>query len=600
MKWIKIIFLIILSLNASKIELNFQNLDLNDFIKMVAKITDKNILIPETLRGKVNFISVKPVNEKELYSILLNILRSKGYTIIEDNGYLKVVRLSEAKRNAPPLFNKNNFYQIQTSIIYLKNISARDAYSQTNYLLSRYGKMVINKEKNLLIITDFPSNIEVIESILKRIDTQNQKAVKIFKIKNADIDKLYEKITQIISMIFPRNIYNYKILKDNSISSIIAIGNKEVINKLSTLIPQFDIKPQTISKTTRIITLKNSDAKNIYNIIKQIASQKYKKNPPSITIDKQTNSIIILGSNDQIETLISIIKALDIPKEQVYVKAKILEISNLKASQLGNRFGILGGIGSSSGLYTLSANLGGPPIAFDVKSLGLSIPTIKQGLALGVTMDLLERFGAAKKLSEPSILCINNTPSSIYVGKTISVLTGKTTSTSTSESYTREDIGLTLKVTPRIDSDNKVALNVQATIEDLLPGSPSATLPITSKRTINTNSIVVNGQTIIIGGLVRDNKDITIQKVPLLGDIPIIGALFRHKETNDDKTTLVILLTPYIVKKADDLEKLKETLAKLSGLEKQFLQKLLKKYKQKNKKTIKNNNQWDILNENNY
>jgi len=576
MRWIKIIFLIVLSLNASKIELNFQNLDLNDFIKMVAKITDKNILIPENLRGKVNFISVKPVNEKELYSILLNILRSKGYTIIEDNGYLKVVRLSEAKRNAPPLFNKNNFYQIQTSIIHLKNISARDAYSQTNYLLSRYGKMVINKEKNLLIITDFPSNIEVIESILKRIDTQNKKEVKIFKIKNADIDKLYEKITQIISMIFPRNIYNYKILKDNSISSIIAIGNKALINKLSILIPQFDIKPLTISKTTRIITLKNSDAKNIFNIIKQIASQKYKKNSPSITIDKQTNSIIILGSNDQIETLISII---DIPKQQVYVKAKILEISNLKASQLGNRFGILGGIGSSSGLYTLSANLGGSAIAFDPTSLGLTLPTIKQGLALGVTMDLLERFGAAKKLSEPSVLCINNTPSSIYVGKTISVLTGKTTSTSTSESYTREDIGLTLDITPRIDSDNKVALNVKATIEDILPGSPSATLPITSKRTINTTSIVLNGQTIIIGGLVRDNKDISIQKVPLLGDIPFIGALFRHKEVNNDKTTLVILLTPYIVKKAEDLEKLKRTLVKLSGLEKAFLNKIIKKYK---------------------
>jgi len=445
--------------------------------------------------------------------------------------------------------------------------------------LSRYGKMVINKEKNLLIITDFPSNIEVIESILKRIDTQNKKEVKIFKIKNADIDKLYEKITQIISMIFPRNIYNYKILKDNSISSIIAIGNKALINKLSILIPQFDIKPLTISKTTRIITLKNSDAKNIFNIIKQIASQKYKKNSPSITIDKQTNSIIILGSNDQIETLISIIKALDIPKQQVYVKAKILEISNLKASQLGNRFGILGGIGSSSGLYTLSANLGGDAIAFNPSSLGLTLPTIKQGLALGVTMDLLERFGAAKKLSEPSVLCINNTPSSIYVGKTISVLTGKTTSTSTSESYTREDIGLTLDITPRIDSDNKVALNVKATIEDILPGSPSATLPITSKRTINTTSIVLNGQTIIIGGLVRDNKDISIQKVPLLGDIPFIGALFRHKEVNNDKTTLVILLTPYIVKKAEDLEKLKRTLVKLSGLEKAFLNKIIKKYK---------------------
>ena len=579
MRLIKIIFLLIITLKAETISLNFQDLSLNNFIKMVAKISNKNILITDSLNGKVNFISVKPVNEKELYSILLNVLKSKGYTIIKENSYLKVIRLSEAKRNAPPLSDKNNFYQIETTIIPLKNIPASEIYSQINYLLSRYGKIVVNRNKNLIIITDFPSNIEIIKNLIQKIDTKNEKKLKIFKIKNADVNKVYEKINKIISVLFLKKIYHYEILKNEETSSIIVLAQNNIIKKIGNILPQLDVKPKILNKTTKIITLKNSDVNNIYKIIKQISSQKYKKSPPSITIDNQTNSIIILGNNEQIQTLNSIIQALDIPKEQVYVKAKIMEISNLKASQIGNRFGILGGIGNSNGLYTMSANLGGPAISFDTTALGLSIPTIKQGLALGVTMDLIERFGAAKKLSEPSVLCINNTPSSIYVGKTISVLTGKTTSNSTSESYTREDIGLTLQVTPRIDSDNKVALNIKATIEDLLPGSPSATLPITSKRTINTTSIVTNGQTIIIGGLVRDNKDITIQKVPFLGDIPILGALFRHEQVNNDKTTLVILLTPYIVKKATDLEKLKKTLVKLSGLEKKFLQKILKKYK---------------------
>jgi general secretion pathway protein D len=277
------------------------------------------------------------------------------------------------------------------------------------------------------------------------------------------------------------------------------------------------------------------------------------------------------------EALKTVISALDIPKEQVYVKARILEISNLKASQIGNKLGIYAGSGSSSGLYTMSVNLGGPAIAFDITSLGLSIPTIKQGLALGATIDLLETFGAAKKFSEPSILCINNTPSTIYVGKTISVKTGQTTSTSTSISYSRQDIGLTLEITPRIDSDNKVSLNVKAVVEDILPGSPDATLPTTSKRDIKTTTIVNNGQSIIIGGLVRNNKDVTIKKVPLLGDIPILGALFRHKEVNEDKTTLVIVLTPYIVKKSVDLDKLRLTLAKLNEFERKFAEDYIKK-----------------------
>lgn len=334
--------------------------------------------------------------------------------------------------------------------------------------------------------------------------------------------------------------------------------------------------------TTDIVTLKNSDAVSMGKILNKIISQKYSssKEKPSITADKETNSLIIIATNTQIQMLKKIIQALDIPKQQVYVKARILEISNSKASQIGLKYGILGGIADSSGLYTLNVDMGGNALAFDPSALGISIPTLKHGLALGITLDMLETLGAAKKLSEPSILCINNTPSNIYVGKTVSVLTGKTTSTSTSESYTREDIGLTLKITPRIDSDSKVALNVKATIEDLLPGSPTL-MPITSKRTIDTTTIVRNGQSIIIGGLVKDNKDITMKKVPLLGDIPILGSLFRHKMVNNDKTTLAIILTPYIVKKSDDLDKIRIAISKLNALEKQFAQKMIKKIKKK-------------------
>jgi general secretion pathway protein D len=180
MRWIKIIFLCIFLLNAKQIELNFKNLEINDFIKMVAKITNKNILLTQTIHGKVNFISVKPINEKEVYDILLNILRSRGYTLIEDNGFLKVVRSADAYRDAPPLANENKLNQLQTDIIYLNNTPARVAFSQVNFLLSRYGKIVVNNDKNLLIITDYPKNLNLIKKILKKIDTQNKKYAKFY------------------------------------------------------------------------------------------------------------------------------------------------------------------------------------------------------------------------------------------------------------------------------------------------------------------------------------------------------------------------------------------------------------------------------------
>jgi len=548
---------------------------------MVAKITNKNILITNNIRGKVNFISVKPVNKEEVYKILINILKSKGYTLMEDKGFLKVIRNSEAYKNAPPLANKNRLYQIQTEIISLKNIPASRAFSQVNYLLSRYGKIVVNKDKNLLIITDYPDNLKIIKDILFKIDKENENDLKIIPIKYADLNKIYAKTNEIASTLFNKNAVKFKILKEDNSNSLIIIAPKRVITKLQNIVYSLDKKPK--SQFTEVITLKNSDVNQMEKILQRLIKSKIVKkysNNISITADKETNSIIVLGTKEQITIIKDLIEKLDIPKMQVYVKAKILEISNSKAAQIGAKLGLIGGSATSSGLYTLSANLGGPSLAFNPKDLGLAIPTISQGLALGATLNLLETYGAAKKLSEPSILCINNTPSTIYVGKTVSVLTGKTTSNGTSESYTRQDIGLTLKVKPRIDSDNKVALEVVANIEDILPGSPIG-LPTTSKREIKTTTIVKNGQSIIIGGLVRDNKDITLSKVPLLGDIPIVGGLFRHKDTTKDKTTLAIMLTPYIVKKSEDLDKLRKTLAKLDQLEKEFVENIKKRLKGK-------------------
>lgn len=591
MNWSKLLFLTIVPLFAS-VQLNFHNLDIKDFIKMVAKITDKNILITQPIAGKVNFISVKPLKEEEVYSILLSILKSKGYTLVEDNGFLKVVRSSEAVKEAPPLIGKNGFYEMKTAIIKLNNIPARDAYLQVNYLVSRYGKIVLNNTTNMIIITDYPKNIRLIKEIIKRIDRKKQTALKTVKLSYANPDKVVKKLNEIVATMYNTKVKKYKIISNENV--LIFVGDKDVVKTLYQNAKLLDIKPKPQNQKTEIITLKNSDVTNVAKVLQNIVKIKFKKNPPSITASKETNSLIIVGNLKQIEILQAIIDALDIPKMQVYVKAKILEISNSKAAQIGLKYGLLAGSGTSSGIYTLSANLGGPALAFKPADLGLAIPTIKQGLALGATLDLLEVLGAAKKLSEPSILCINNTPSTIYVGKTVSVLTGKTTSTVTSESYTRQDIGLTLKITPRIDSDNKVALKVESVVEDILPGSVVG-MPTTSKREIKTTTIVQNGQSIIIGGLVKDNKNVTLQKVPLLGDIPIIGALFRHKEINNDKTTLAIILTPYIVKNTNDLEKLRLTLAKLNELERKFVKIYIQKHKIKLKEK-KQNNDYDFMN----
>jgi len=591
MKFIKIFLLIVCILSAKEINLNFKNLDIKNFIKMVAKITHKNILLNGNINGKVNFIAVKPVNEKDLYNILLDILQSKGYTIVETpSGYLEVVTNDRAFKMAK--MGKSDIPQVTTNIIHLNYISPSKAASQIKPFLSNLGKVVAPAEASFIVVTDFPINLEKIKYILKQIDVNTEqnksKEVNFVKLKNMKASVLASKLNNIVSNLF--NPKEYKIITDDNTNSLIIVtSDKNIYNKIVNYIRELDVKERKINQDallkTKIVRLKNSDAKEVFKIIDLVVKKRFKKNPPIITLDETGNSIILIGKKYEVSVLGSLIKAVDKPKQQVFIKVRILEISNLKTQQIGTKLGIIGGSASNSGLYTFSANLGGPAIAIDnLSALGISVPTLKQGLALGATFDLLETTGAAKKLSEPSLLCLNNVPSTIYVGKTESVIVQSTVGANandlTKNTYARQDIGLKLTVKPRIDIDNKVAINIKGVIEDILPGSQIG-LPITSKREIDSTTIVKNGQSVIIGGLIKDNKDVTVDKVPLLGDIPILGQLFKHNKVTKDQTTLVIALTPYIVKNPSQLDALRAALVKLNELEKSFVRKVLKNAKKK-------------------
>jgi len=200
---------------------------------------------------------------------------------------------------------------------------------------------------------------------------------------------------------------------------------------------------------------------------------------------------------------------------------------------------------------------------------------ISELFALGAKLDILSQNGGAQILSEPSILCTNNKEASIYVGQTQSILTstakGNNAQDLTRNTYSREDIGITLKVKPRLSSHNKVNLNVETIIEDILGSSGStADRPTTTKRKVLTNAIVNNGETIIIGGLIKSSHGKSVTKVPILGDIPILGELFKSTANAKSEVNVVIYLTPYIVRRSGDLKKLKELLVELDGLQTKY------------------------------
>ena len=414
------------------IDINFENLKLEEFVVIVSKILNKNILINEPLDGTINFSSNKKLSKDELFTILEISLKEKGYVLKDEKNFYKLTKLNEIEQN--PLFTK---------IVNLKNIDG--------------------------------------VNILKILD----------------------------------DLVNKRIYKE---------GNQK----------------------------------------------------PIITLDTESNSLILMASNQELENIITLINELDKEQSQVYVQARIIELNDEMLENIGISYGIFGGKVGNHNLSTFSSSLnGGSNSLFSAKEiLNLKIPDITSGLALGASLNLLKQNGALNIVSEPSILAINNKESSIYVGEKISIQTSSSLSDGGTQksNYEREDIGLTLKVKPRISSDTKVTLEINTLLEGIKTKSVGAgENPDTLKKEIKTTAILNNGESVIIGGLIENKNEQIEQKVPVLGDVPVVGNLFKNDTNLSRKNNLVVIVTPYMIPKSKDITFVRNELSLLKNLEDKYL-----------------------------
>jgi general secretion pathway protein D len=359
---------------------------------------------------------------------------------------------------------------------------------------------------------------------------------------------------------------------------VVLIGYKEDINQIYSIIEKLDKSKNMTEKKVEVITLENIDSKSVMNIINEsINKMSYKsmEDRPMITGDEETNSIIVIGSETDYKFVKDLITKLDTDKQQVYVQARIIEVSEQKTKDIGIKYGIEGLKTSSTSALTFASNLGASPIQLSESVLNhVTLPNMIDGIMLGASIKLLNENGALDVVSEPSILCINNKESSIYVGETRTIPVTMNNGTTTTTSYEKRDIGLKLKVKPRISSGEKVTLEVEAILEDIKNEKGTNNQPDTTKKEVQTLAIVNNGESVILGGLIKNKLSNNETKVPLFGDIPLLGYMFRNNASVDDKINLVIVLTPYIISKTENLANIRNKLAKLKEIEDSYAKKL--------------------------
>ena len=617
-KYIFILCVLVLTLSArEQVNINFSNLAISDFIKLISKITNKNILINNKINGTVNFISTTPVYDDELMSILVSVLESKGYTLVKQGSIYEVIRSSEAAKHNVGVIKQGTKVSgslMVTQAIKIKGENVDVVAAKIRYLISKTAKLMTMKESNTLLLTDYPKNIETIKKVIKQIDTINNSIVKIVYLQNTEAKKLQGKLMEISKSIFNTKVISeqVKIIVDANINGIVLIGNPKNVKVLEDLIRKLDIE-SNINKTVKIFPLKNSDSKAVLTTLNNIVAKQHFSDPnlkPNVTASDEINSIIVIGDPIIIKGLKFIIDELDKEKYQVYVQARIIEINKNNSESLGVQYGFSGGDVSASGIYAMSANFGSEDLTKATAkavtdALGAIGSTSMSAFALGATIDFLQENGAAKSISNPSILCVNNKESSIYVGKTISISTGSVTSSTSAvpgvtNSYKREDVGLTLKIKPRVSSNEKVTLDVETVLENVLDdGSKNATgQPVTSKQEVKTQAILRHGESIIIGGLVKSYERDSKNKVPLLGDIPIIGEyLFSSTSHTTEQDNLVVILTPYVIDKSDELSILQKKLGLLEKLQKDYNLKAFKKLKSKKKETQTKDSNMDAFEE---
>ena len=475
----------------------------------------------------------------------------------------KDLKISDLIKITSKVINKNILFtdEIEGTADFIPNkeVSKNELIRILDLVLEEKGYSLVS-EKDILRV--------VKSSMLKKENL-------IIKLKNINASDA-KKSLDLISLTMMNNQEEKTVIIENGYSnSLILIGQKKNLEILSKHIKSIDISSLSRKKETKIFPLKNVEATNVIQILEEIVNKREFINSSDKTLfslDIESNSIIIMGLPDEISSIDSLIKELDKEKTQVYVQARIIEVNDDLVNQIGVSYGIFGARASSNVLSSFSSSLNNgevPSLFID----GLVIPDLTSGLALGASLNLLKQNGALDIVSEPSILAINNKESSIYVGETISIKVSSsiTDGGTVKENYEREDVGLTLKVKPRISNDTKVTLEIETILEGVKTTQTISGNADTSKKQIKTTTILNNGESVIIGGLIENKIESTNQRVPVLGDIPLFGELFRNTVNNTEKNNLVVIVTPYLIPKTKDITFVRNKLSELKNLEDKYL-----------------------------
>ena len=581
---ITLVLVISFALNSAQI--NMRDADIRAFAADMAKISNKTIVLDPRVKGNVTVVSNQDLDAGEAYAVFLSVLRVHGYAAIENNGVVKVMPESGARQDAT-VNNKNND-SLATEVIRLSQANARVISPLLKPLVNKQGHIAAYEATNSIIIADYVGNVSRIKSILLELDKNPGDTFELIPLYNTSANE----VARILGSMWRGDNQMSKSFSAIAVersNSILLRGQIGVIEQIKRVISRLDSNSSQ-SSNLKVIYLKYAKAEDLTGILEKVAesleeeipSESSKKNKTNIGFHNDTNALIISAQPDILKSLESVISQLDIRRAQVLVEALIVEISDKLARDLGVQF-LFTGDGENSPVATqrfgtptpdLISTIGAETIDDSTTSSTMQTRAANSllaldGLAVGVArykadgqsfatiLNLIAQDADSNVLSTPSIMTMDNEEASIVVGQEIPITTGETLSGSNSNpfrSVTRQEIGVKLTVKPQINEGNAVKMHINQEVSSIFGplGEMSSDL-ITNKRNIKTTVLVEDRETIVLGGLIDDDVQESVKKVPVLGDIPLLGRLFKTTSISRTKRNLMVFLRPTIVRDAEDV-----------------------------------------------
>lgn len=580
--------------------LNLRDADIRAFIEDVSMITGRTFIIDPRVNGKVTIVSREPVDQATILDVFMSTLAVHGFTAqATPSGAYKIIPQDIAAQQPGPVGEQGlSGASFVTEVIKLGYLDPASALAMIKPIIHRQGRAVANRGGEALIVVDTADNMRRVRQVLREMDRDTSE-VRTVVLENISAQEMAEIVSDLAGdnaedRAQRRGVQAVPVRSSNA---LILRGDAAALDRLVPVIEDLDARNES-NNDLRVVYLKHASAETLVPLLEKVSASllspgagaegQGRVGRANIAFDAGTNALVIGADPEMQRTLLSVIDRLDVRRSQVLVEAIIVEVSDTAARDLGLQFVLSGAEGSSipftvTNFSSTAPNIlaatgalvvgqeqsGDSDVLDDLRSAAidslLGVNGFATGFAgisdngtlFGVIVNALSQDTDSNVLSTPSIMTMDNQPASIIVGQEIPITTGEAlgaNNTNPFRTIERQDVGVQLEVRPQINEGDSIQLFIRQEVSSIAgPVNEDFSELVTSKREIETTVMVDDGEIIVLGGLIEDNEQVRIDKVPLLGDIPIIGRAFRSEGRSKVRQNLMVFLRPTIVRSVGDV-----------------------------------------------